>query len=202
MAITDILVGTISIPTYITFGLLLIPVTRQMSEVLDSIDMLLGTCSMFHISLMAFDLMMAISKPLLYRLHMRTKKAALKLLTFPWLLATLITAVTFAALKGSIQYITASVSGIGVPFLFTITCYILALTAIKKRNKRFSQDGERSHIVNNVRLLKMVFCVLTVYLLCWLPFAIVNGMILQLVSSLKYSQAANIFRGSKISAIL
>ena len=192
MAITDILVGIISIPTYIALGLFLIPATRQQVEVFNSIDMLLGVCSMFHISMMAFDRMVAISQPLLHRVKMRTMKAALKLLTFPWLLATLVTAINFAALNGRVRDITSSVTGIGAPFIFTIICYILAIKAIRKRNGRISQNNSSSHIVNEVRLLKMVFCVLAVYLICWLPFAIVNGMILQIMSSLEYSDVLSI----------
>ena len=197
MAITDIMVGTISIPTYIALGIFLIPATRQQVEVFNSIDMLLGTCSMFHISLMAFDRMVAISQPLLHRVRMRTMKAALKLLIIPWLLATLTTAINFAALKGRVRDITSSVTGIGAPFLFTVVCYILALSAIRKRNERFSQNGSSSHIVNDVRLLKMVFCVLAVYLICWLPFAMVNGMILQIMSSLEYSDVLSIVYATK-----
>ena len=192
MAITDIWVGIISIPMYIVLRLFLIPATRQQVEVFNRIDMLIGTCSMFHISLMAFDRMMAIKKPLFHRLRMRTRKTALKLLTFPWLLATLVTVLNLVAPNGRSRAITSSVTGIGAPFIFTIICYILAIKAIRKRNGRISQNNSSSHIVNEVRLLKMVFCVLAVYLICWLPFAIVNGMILQIMSSLEYSDVLSI----------
>ena len=197
MAITDILIGIISVPLYVTFGIFQIPATRQQVKVFNSIDMCLGTCSMFHISLMALDRMMAVSNPFFHRLHMRTRKAALTLVILPWLLASVLTAVNFTVVHKDIRNITSSVIGVGAPFLFTITCYVVVFITIRKRNKRFPQNNCSSHIINEVRLLKMVFCILAVYLMCWLPFAIVNGMILQLISSLGYSRVLSIGYATK-----
>jgi len=197
MAVTDILVGIIPIPTYIIIDLQHIEWTKKLVQFYRGADMLLGMCSMFHISLMAFDRMMAISQPLLHRLHMRTGKTALKLLSIPWILASLITAVNFAVMNTAVKNIISSATGIGVPFLFTITCYIIVFITIRKRNKHFSQNSSSSHMINEMRLLKMVFCVLAVYLMCWLPFAIVNGMIKQLMSSLEYSELRYLIYAAK-----
>lgn len=136
--------------------------------------MILGICSMWHISLMAFDRMMAIKQPLFHRVHMRKKKNVLKLLIAPWLLATSIAVSLIICDNGNRLIITSPTVGIGTPFLFTSICYVLAIIAIRKRNKLFSQQYDCANVVNNVIILKSISCILIVFLVCWLPFAVVN----------------------------
>ena len=188
LAITDILIGVVSIPGYIIPGIIYIEITNEVYDIFIATDMLLGVCSMWHISLMAFDRVMAINKPLFHRIHMRTMNAALKLLVSPWLLATLTTVVNFVAVNSNHRYVTATVTGIVLPFIFTVVCYIIVFITIRKRNEQISHIAGNSNIVNETTVLKMIFCVLAVFIVCWLPFAIVNGMALHLLSILEYSQ--------------
>ena len=126
---------------------------------------------------------------------MRTRNAALKWLIFTWLLATLITTVNFVvpkSFKSRYGYITTSITGIALPFVFTVVCYILVFVAIRKRNEHFAHIASNSNIINEKRILKMILCVLAVYILCWLPFAIVNGMTMHLLSLLGEAQVAYI----------
>ena len=188
LAITDILIGFVSIPGYIIPRVIYIEATNVVYDIFIVTDMLLGVCSMWHISLMAFDRVMAISKPIFHRIHMRTKNAALKLVIIPWILAALITAVNLSVPKSFASrygYITTSITGIAVPFLFTVVCYIFVFIAIRKRNERSSRIASNPNIVNEKRILKMILCVLAVYMFCWLPFGIVNGISSQLDSLLE-----------------
>ena len=172
MAITDILVGSIAIPMYLVLNFTSTSWTMRLQLYYLEADMILGICSVCHISLMAFDRMMAIKQPLFHRLHMRKRKNALKLLITPWLLAPLIAVIVVIGDNVKSMHITAPVFGIGVPFLFSTICYVLAIIAIRKRNRRFSQQCDCSNVVNNVRILKLISCILIVFCVCWLPFAI------------------------------
>ena len=155
--------------------------------------MLLGVCSMCHISLMAFDRAMAIKKPIFHRIHMKTRNAVLKLLIFTWLLVTLITAantVVAVFLDSRYKYINFF-TGIALPFLSTVVCYIFVFIAIRQRNEQFSHiasnsNASNSTIINEKRILKMILCVLAVYILCWLPFATTIGIDSNLFSSGEY----------------
>ena len=188
LAITDILIGFVSIPGYIIQYIIN---EKEVHDISVATDMFLGVCSMWHISLMAFDRVMAISKPIFHRIHMRTKNAALKLLIIPWLLAALITAINFIvpkSFKSRYGYITPSITGIAVPFVFTVVCYIFVFIAIRKRNEQFSYISSGSNIINESKILKMMLCVLAAFIVCWLPFAIVDGIGSQPNSFRKYSQ--------------
>ena len=79
LAITDILIGIVSIPAYMTFGILNVPHGTELDLLVRVSDMFLSVCSMCHISLMALDRTMAHSRPIFHRIHMKTRKAALKL---------------------------------------------------------------------------------------------------------------------------
>ena len=59
---------------------------------------------------------------------------------------------------------------------------------IRNRNKQFSIGTSTPNIINEMKIMKMILCVLAVYLICWLPFAVVNGTIEQILSSLEYSK--------------
>ena len=197
LAITDILIGIVSIPGYIIPGIFYIKITEQLDDIISGTDMFLAVCSMCHISLMAFDRVMAIKNPIFHRVHMKTRNAAIKLSIIPWLLATLITAVNFVAVKQRERFITTSVTGIAIPFVFTVVCYIFMFFVIRKRNEQFSHIASNSNIINERRILKMILCVLVVYIVCWLPFAIVNGMVLYLLSLLEYTQVVYIIHAVK-----
>ena len=197
LAITDILIGFVSIPGYLIYGITQVQLTNGMKDFLNCMDMLLGVCSMWHISLMAFDRVMAINKPLFHRIHMRTKNAALKLLIIPWSLATLITVVNFVVVKSRHRHITTPVTSIVLPFIFTVVCYIIVFITIRKRNEQFSHIAGNSNIVNETTVLKMILCVLAVFIVCWLPFAIFNGIALHLLSLLDFSQVVYILHAVK-----
>ena len=192
LAITDILIGIVSIPGYLIFGITQVQIANEVYDIFSGTDMLLGVCSMWHISLMAFDRVMAINKPLFHRIHMRTRNAALKLLIIPWSLATLITVVNFVVVKSRHRHITTPAVGIVLPFIFTVVCYIIVFITIRKRNEQFSHIAGNSNIVNETTALKMILCVLAVFIVCWLPITIFNGFALHLVSLLNYSQAVYI----------
>ena len=203
LAITDILIGVVSIPGYIISGIFLIKMPKEVDILLHNTGMFLAECSIWHISLMAFDRVMAIKKPLFHRMHMKTKNAALKLSLIPWVLAVLITTVNLSASESALiryGYITTAIFGIAIPFISTVVCYIIVFVAIKKRNRKFSHITRSSNIVNEKRILKMMLCVLAAFIFCWLPFAIFHGVSLRLRSLLDYSQilyifhAANFFR--------
>ena len=203
LAITDILIGVVSIPGDITFEIILIKMPNEMDILLNATGMFLAVCSLWHISLMAFDRVMAICKPIFHRIHMKTKNAALKLSLIPWILSALVTTVNFGTSESfriRYEFITTSIFGIALPFISTVVCYIIVFVAIKKRNREISHIARSLNIVNEKRILKMILCVLAVFIFCWSPFAIIDGMASYLRSSIDHSQylyiinAANFLR--------
>ena len=95
LAITDILPGAICIPLYLQAEW--IKIYKQISlyeqwKILRSMllasEVFLSTSSILHLWLVAFDRVMAIGKPIYHRWKLKKKSTALKLLTIPWLLAT------------------------------------------------------------------------------------------------------------------
>ena len=201
LAITDILIGIVCIPTFIIFQNISTPITEEALNFFTGTDMLLGICSMWHISLMAFDRVLVINKPIFHRIHMKTRSAALTLLINPWLLAALITAIKFIVPKSfASRYgdITTSITGIALPFLFTVVCYIFVFIGIRKRNERSSHIASNQNIVNEKRILKMILCVLAAYIFCWLPFAIVNAMQSLIYSFFEPIPPAHIIQAVKI----
>ena len=191
LAITDILIGIVSIPAYITVGILKVPHGTQLELLLlvPISDMFLSVCSMCHISLMALDRTMAHSRPIFHRIHMKTRKAALKLSALPWLSALLIVIVNYTALSYSaFRCVLSSVTGIAIPFVFTVVCYIAMYVTIRNRNEQFSIGTSTPNVINEMKIMKMILCVLAVYLICWLPFAVVNAANEQIFSSFERSK--------------
>ena len=179
MSIADIMVGILIIPIFVYLGLASNAWKLETLRLYWYIDMFFAECSMLHISLISFDRMIAITHPLFHRIYPRTWRNALNLILIPWLLALLITLATIAADSPIWTKYTASlVVGTGVPFLFSTSCYILVFIKIRKRNRQFSRQFPNANVINEMRFLKIVFCVLALFLVCWFPYAICNVMTL------------------------
>ena len=197
LAITDILIGIVSIPAQTILAFLTVPRTVQLVKIFAGTDMFLSVCSMWHISLMPFDRAMAIRKPIFHRIHMKTRKSALKLLTLPWLFALVITIVNYRAINPAIRGLPSSAAGIALPFLFTAVCYIVMYVTIRNRNEKCRHGAVIPNIIHEMKVIKMILCVLAVYLIWWLPFAVVNGTIERILSSLEYPKVLYIVHAVK-----
>ena len=175
LAITDILLGAICIPLYLRTEW--IKFYKQISlyeqwKILHSTlivsEVFLSTSSILHLCLMAFDRVMAISKPIYHRRKLRKKSTALKLLTIPWLLAPVNSVLVINLSKTPINWAILVAVTIIFPSCFITLCYSVLLHKIRKRNRSFSKVQNMQHI-NERRIIKTMLAVIVAFLVCWMP---------------------------------
>ena len=175
LAITDILVGAVCIPLYLYIEWILfynqMPLLKRREayySVLLVFEVFLSTSSILHLCLMAFDRVMAVSKPMYHRRKLRRKSTALKLLTIPWLLA-LFNAVLFRNLFAKpMHYAVLVAMTIIFPSCFIISCYSVLLHKVKKRNRSFAHVQNMQQI-NEKRIIKTMLAVIITFAICWMP---------------------------------
>ena len=192
LAIADILIGAISIPFYEAMAVWQVQAPAILGRLLSSTDMFLGVCSILHISLMAFDRLMAVKNPIFHRVHMKKRSTVLKLFAIPWLLSLLLAIIIAEVFQPKHQRIMAPITGIALPFTFVIICYVLIYAAIRQRNEQFSNSTNTSNTVNEKKLRLMIICVLFAFLVCWIPFCITNANIDYILKSLNLSQVLDV----------
>ena len=175
LAIADILVGAISIPLYLRIEWILFykqMSLREQKETLQSVlivsEVFLQTSSILHLCLIAFDRVMAISKPIYHWRKLRKKTTALKLLTIPWLLAPINAALFINFHQKSISWAILVAVIIIFPSCFITSCYSVLLHRIRKRNRSFSSVQSMQQI-NERRIIKTMLVVIIAFLICWIP---------------------------------
>ena len=172
LAMTDILIGLISIPTYlvaINTG------TVLSSYVTGYVDPFLAACSIIHLCMMAFDRTIAVMKPILYRTRMRSKRTAFKMVSVSWLLTVILMPVVFFAPNIEGVRIAAMII-IFIPCLFVIVCQVLIFTTIHKRNVRIPEISS-AHRINETKIAKIILVASLAFIILWLPFCIVSSFL-------------------------
>ena len=184
LAITDILVGIACIPLYMTKEF----ANHARWELLESFshgfDIFLGACSIIHLCLMALDRVVSVTKPLLYHTKLKHRKAALKLLLIPWLLALVFAIIPFIRGSKVFEYYAALILTflIPIPCIFIIVCYTKLYYTIRQRNTRHRQSIQASRNVNQRRMAKVILCVIVVFVICWIPLVIYYSFFYQNLS--------------------
>ena len=175
LAIADILVGAVCIPLYLRTEWIyfykqisLYEQKKILQSMLFASDAFLSTSSILHLCLVAFDRVMAISKPIYHRRKLRKKSTALKLLTIPWLLASVNAALFINLSETPINLAILIAVIIIFPSCFITSCYSVLLHKIRKRNRSFSKVQNMQHI-NEKRIIKTMLAVIVVFLVCWMP---------------------------------
>ena len=175
LAITDILVGAVCIPLYISAEWIsfykrmrLLEQKMLLQSVLIMSEVFLLTSSILHLCLIAFDRVIAISKPIYHRQKLQSRSTALKLLTIPWLLAA-INATLFINLQDApISSTVISTVIIVFPSCFITLCYSVLLQTIRKRNRSFS-NLQNMQQINEKRIIKTMLTVIIAFAICWMP---------------------------------
>ena len=175
LAITDILLGTICIPLYLRAEWIkfykqisLYEQWKILRSILLAAEVFLSTSSILHLCLVAFDRVMAISKPIYHRRKLRKKTTALKLLTIPWLLAPVNAALFINLSETPINWAILVAVTIIFPSCFITSCYSVLLHKIRKRNRSFSKVQSMQNI-NEKRIIKTMLAVIVAFLVCWMP---------------------------------
>ena len=172
LAFTDLFVGIISVPFYISFLTNIIAKGSRYYEIFQRIytglDIFLGVCSILHLCLMSIDRAFAITKPFLHRRYMQEKSFVIKLLIFPWLTSLVCAIPIVINLYLKYYGFAMSVITFALPTFLIIICYGCIFVEIRSRN--INNAGQ----INERKLLRTVFCVVIVFMTCWGPFHVFN----------------------------
>lgn len=178
LAITDLLVGVVCIPIYLSREWLFAHRTPSvyvpwitLHSILVVAESLLATSSILHLCIMAFDRCMSVSYPFYHRLKLRRKRTAMKMLLIPWLLAPFNALLCFAT--DTVGWAILVGVTIMLPSCFITSCYAILFHKLRKRNRIFSGTTG----VEQVKEKQMVMTLLTliiVFAICWLPLFIIG----------------------------
>ena len=176
LAITDIMVGTISIP--LAIWNLVEGIDHENSRIYGKMYPFMNIVSVgssiLHLCIMSIDRAVAIAKPLYYR-GVMTKSKVFKLLTTPWLIAVSFAALYIGIPKSCVPKfnITFVLLFYAVPILVIAASYTCIFVKIRQRNASKHTVGGAG-LINEGKLARMIFCVIIVFVICWTPFQTVS----------------------------
>lgn len=175
LAISDILVGGILFPCYLTN-----PVgTAEFSGYLVSIILLAGVANLCTVT---YDRYLALSHPLTYKY--RISKMFVKAIIASWTLPIIYSLLpliwnTDMSLKiHKIYLIGLQVVGVGIPYVLIVMAYCRIYIKVRRSfqlRKRFSGSTlkqsrqERRKVSSEVKVAKVFFIVAASFILCWIP---------------------------------
>ena len=181
LALTDLLVGGVSIPFYAWLE----TKWRLMSEaefeyyaiIYDSIDAPLHFSSIVHLCIMSIDRAIATTKPLYHRRFMSRRKV-LKLLLVPWLLGATFVVTYIVAERTDflyfIYFIALTVLFYFVPIIIIAISYTFIFREVKRRNN----SNLCASKLNEMKLTRTLSAIILVFVICWTPFVCLSGYIL------------------------
>ena len=174
LAVTDILVGVACIPLFLSKEYTSFAKWHILESFSTGFDILLGTCSIIHLCLMAFDRAISVIKPIFYHTVLRHKKTALRLLFIPWLIAVALANIPFIGRSKEFEYYTAIIIVILIPIpcVFMVVCYAKLYYTIKRRNTVLRQSSQTDLSVDQTHMMKMILCMVLVFISCWIPLMI------------------------------
>ncbi|XP_052771053.1 trace amine-associated receptor 1-like [Mya arenaria] len=205
LAVCDFLVGAVVMPFRI-FGM----VTRSFDSlghtfcyIGNSVDVLLCSSSMFHITILAFDRCLALCKPFRHGYICSPAKGK-SVFILSWLISAVISfgfilaklhVKGIEAIYNCVLYVTGScqlVSNVpyaimttavtfGLPSLFTIVCNQFTTRAIEKRRKIFdrlvninTRKGSLNRRHIGTKLARTILLMSLSFLACWSPFFVIH----------------------------
>ena len=165
LAIADLLVGLFAVPIY------MITVISEGKHVplvaLDSVDMFTGLSSIFTLTVISFERLFAISRPLRHR-QLSSHSYAIAIAT-PWILSLAVTSVRVLqhySIVANHQIFTVITISLSTSLLITCTSYCLIW---RKQTSRI-QNGVRAR--TEARMSKILFLITGTFVLTWLPFKV------------------------------
>lgn len=150
---------------------------------LNVLEVYLSSCSIFHLCLMALDRVILVTRPIYHRAEFPHGSLVIKLTCMPWLLAIILSTISLISnvSPGTISNVVLILATlIFIPFAFIVICYVIIFVNIRRRNQQFSRGTSTipgTHLVKKVdetRMIKMVLCIVLVFLICWLPLVVIN----------------------------
>ena len=177
LAVGDILVGTITIPLYVTLLILLFNQDYKASSLVQTVfspmDILSGMLSILHLMTISVERVYAIAFPLRHRTS--TARLNFIILAIIWLTAAGVASLNFFIPKGPEwkgTFLIYSTLGFIVPFSVIFLAYTSIWIIVKSRTKI---SRKRARVVRREsRTALTIFALILLFLITWLPFFSLN----------------------------
>lgn len=177
LAVGDILVGTLTVPLYVTWLILLYNQDYRASSLVQTIfspvDIFSGMLSILHLMTISVERVYAIAFPLRHRTS--TSRINFIFLAIIWITAAGIASLNFFIPKGPKwkgTFLIYSALGFFVPFSVILFAYTSIWIIVKSRTKISRQ---RARVVKREsRTALTIFALILLFLITWLPFFSLN----------------------------
>ena len=174
LAVADLLVGLLSVPLYIAINTALYVSQPYVLRTSEFTDIFTGIASISTLAAISLERMHAVGLPFRHRiLNFRVYMFAIAI---PWILAAIFTSITLLrhlsiiTLKG---YMYCLILFLSTPLLVMCITYFVAW------RKQRRMMGNLNHVVRETRLAKTLFIITAASLLTWLPFQVLNLLVIR-----------------------
>lgn len=181
LACTDLCVGLFSMPVWVAYVLTgpAWVLGAGLSRVWTMVDILIGTASIMNLMVISFDRVLCIKRPLHYKLWMTTRKVTV-MISSVWLYSFGVAVISFFLYHKRIFNLIAAIVCFCIPLLVIITAHSIifrvALHQLKQiRATTPAQYPRRNNnFLKELKATKTLSVVVGAFLICWLPFIIIN----------------------------
>ena len=178
LAVTDLIVGAISMPFLIWLFVMKAQMNRETAPYFaayEVVEVITEVASILHLCIISIDRAVAIIKPLFHR-RICTKQNVLKSLTIPWLTGLIFGGLYFVAPDSRefflSYFLILAVLFFLVPVAIMSVSYTCIFIHIRRRNM-ISMVARKTRI-NEWRLARTFLIIIVVFVICWTPFVIVT----------------------------
>lgn len=188
LAATDLCVALFSMPIYVAY-LVTGPAWKLgyiVSRVWTMMDVLSGTASIANLVAISLDRCMCIDKPLMYYQYVTTIRVQITIAII-WLYSITMSITSYFMWQYRIFNFVASIMYFWVPLLIIITAYSIVFRVALHQVRRISiasttdQSFRKSlnskySFVREFKAAKTLAVVVGAFVVCWLPFVIINAI--------------------------
>jgi len=173
LAFSDILIGLISMPLWLTFELTKfkgLPSTFEPHALLKGwtfIDILSGVASISNLVSISFERYFSIKSPLSHRMCMLNSYVVLNVLVV-WVYSLLVASVYIGIWSWKWKVLLTAVIGFALPFCFIVFSYLNVFLIVRKIPQNVISRQENHTVTRTLCILVVAFVV------CWAPFFVVS----------------------------
>lgn len=170
LAISDLLVGVISMPIWLNYELTGWGdhIDFTLVNIMDFIEILTCISSVMNLAMISIDRFFGIVKPLQHKTFV-TEKIAVLFILAAWLYSFIIAGIKMVPTFMD-YFLFCFVTGYTVPIVVTCVCYFFIFTTVKKHAKRRLSN----QLSKERTLAKTITVVISLFVACWTPFFVVT----------------------------
>jgi len=188
LAVTDILVASVSIPLWLSMQLS-VCTSVPCNLAWKVMDVLFSTASIMNLCAISIDRYIIIAKPLTYPFNMTIRRAYIALLVI-WIYAFTLAAIVVAKWKYYPTFV--FVVDFIIPLTIMITCYSLIFKTALSQVRRVFPIRQAYYFKREFKAAKTLGIVMGTFLACWAPFFLLNLIVSYRTLSLTTSTVAGV----------